>query len=805
MDGAPPIRDLRPPAGPLALEERQDFADQAVTGGLGRFMVRWTEARQAATGDREQSPLTALRALFLGYEGLAPAQRREHVLKAREILGTLASTAPQAPPPEADRPPEPAPSALSPEQAAAILDAPVTTVHGVSGARQELLANLGIQTVRDLLHHYPTRHEDRRRITAVTELRHGTDGLIAGEIAGPGESRRVRKRLITQVPLRDKTGVAFLTWFNQQWREGQFSEGQHVVACGPVKVFQGRPSLQTPECERVGRGDTLHMRRIVPIHALTKGLFQPQLRRIVYDAVQRYARFVPDCLPPAVRERESLLDAATALRQLHFPEDLDQLERARKRIVFEELFLLQTELARVRQSAKDAPGGIAFDIAPGLLDEFRSALPFTLTEAQERVIAEVAADMADPRPANRLIHGEVGAGKTVVAAYAMLVAARNGYQAAVMVPTEILAEQHHETLAMLMQPLGLEPALLTGSLRAAARAEVLEGLETGALPLVVGTHALIQESVTFGRLGLAVVDEQHRFGVLQRAELRDKAECPDVLVMTATPIPRTLALTVYGDFDISRLDELPPGRQPCDTQVLTLRQRPKAYEFVRERVAEGRQAYVVCPLVEESEKLELQAATEAFERLQAKVFPELSLALVHGRLGTAERQAAMEGFRRGEAQVLVSTTVIEVGVDVVNATVMVVENAERFGLSQLHQLRGRVRRGSHPAFCLLLAGSRSEDAWERLNVLARTDDGFEVAEEDLRMRGPGEFYGTRQHGLPDLKMADIIGDTATLIQAREIAFELIKADPELTNPEHQLLKRQIRQRVSGRMKLVDVS
>ncbi len=802
MDDSRSSIDLRTPLGPLRLEQRKGFTDEAVSGGLGSFMERWCAARAEVSEEAEREDLESLRELFLGYARLDPAERAARVAQALPILERL-------PPAPASRPPKPQRRQrqvpVSPHVAQDLLRQPVTVLAGVADKRAELLGNLGIETVEDLLRHYPLRYEDRRTLSKVTELRHRQQAAVYGEIVGPGQSRRVRGRVITEVLLRDATGVIALTWFNQKWREEQFNPGEKVIASGTVKVFAGRATLQTPECERVSGEASLDLQRIVPIYPLTKGLYQPQLRRLIRAALQRFGRYVVDCLPAEVRAERGLPEAAEALAQVHFPDSFEQLELARKRLAFEELFLLQIELARSRTGIKRGPPGIAFDVPSGLLEEFTAALPFELTGAQRRVIREVQADLVKPEPANRLIHGEVGAGKTVVAAFAMFVAGRNGYQSAVMVPTEILAEQHHRVLSELLGPLGFEPVLLIGSLKGAEKRQQQERIARGEALVVVGTHALIQEAVSFQRLGVVVVDEQHRFGVLQRAELRQKGTNPDVFVMTATPIPRTLALTVYGDFDISQLDELPPGRQPCRTDILTMRQRPKAYEAVRAEVAAGRQAYIVCPLVEESDSLELQAATALAERLQQEVFPELRLALLHGRLTADQRSAVMEAFRSGQVDVLVSTTVVEVGVDVPNATLMLVENAERFGLSQLHQLRGRVRRGHHPARCLLLVGSRSEDAWERMKVLDRTEDGFEVAEEDLRLRGPGEFYGTRQHGLPDLKMADVIGDTAALIDARKLAFDLVEQDPDLAAPECRLLREAVERQIAGRAKLMDVT
>ena len=655
----------------------------------------------------------------------------------------------------------------------------------------ETLAKLDLHTVGDLLRHYPRRHEDRARFARIADVRDGETVTLAGKVTSV-ENRPTKTRLVlTKVSLDDGSGVATLVWFNQ-WRMKQVFEklhGKRVVAYG--KVARGFASVEVsqPEWEALDDGGDggLSVGRIVPIYAATEGIGQGRLRSIIHGAVERFAGDVPEALPPALRGERGLPEIGDALRDIHFPPDLASLENARRRLVFEELLTMQLLLAGRKASAREARG-LAFADTDGPVAELAGALPFALTNAQRRVIGEVAADMGAPHVMNRLLQGDVGSGKTAVAMAAMLIAARNGYQAALMAPTEILAEQHLRGVRGTLEDLGIRVDLLTGSRPAREKAAVRARVQSGETGVVVGTHALIQEGVAFARLGLAVVDEQHRFGVLQRAALGDKGARPDMLVMTATPIPRTLTLTVYGDLDVSVLDELPPGRKPVRTHWKRGKEKAQVYEGVRKLLAEGRQAYVVCPLVEESEKLQARAATELAAHLAQHVFPEFEVGLLHGQLGADAKEDVMRRFRDGTLHVLVATTVIEVGVDVPNAAVMVIEDADRFGLAQLHQLRGRVGRGAHASFCVLLADPKTDEGAERMRVLTETNDGFRIAEEDLRLRGPGEFYGTRQSGLPALRIADVLRDVEILKEARQAAFALLAKDPKLARPEHGALR-----------------
>ncbi len=542
----------------------------------------------------------------------------------------------------------------------------------------------------------------------------------------------------------------------------------------------------------------------MPVYSSTEGLGQRQLRRLMWRIVEAFAAEVPEVLPDAVLARRRLTPLGRAVRDAHFPETEAARTAALRRLAFDDFLYLQLGLAILRSRATRARG-LAMDPPGRLVDRLRQALPYRLTGAQERVWSEIRRDMAAPFPMHRLLQGDVGSGKTIVAALAVATAVEAGYQAAVMAPTEILAEQHFMTFRRLLEPLDVPVTLLTSSVRTREREARRAAVASGAAPCVVGTHALIQEEVAFRRLGLAVVDEQHRFGVEQRARLRGKGERPDLLVMTATPIPRTMALTLYGDLDVSVLDELPPGRAPVKTVARTEAKRPEIYQFLRRQLQEGRQAYVVYPLVEESEAVDLKAATDMAGHLQRDVFPEFAVGLLHGRLPFDEKEAIMRRFKAGQLHLLVSTTVVEVGIDVPNASVMLVEHAERFGLSQLHQLRGRVGRGPWRSYCILLhAAHLAEDARQRIDALVGTGDGFRIAEADLRLRGPGEFFGTRQSGLPRFRVADLLRDAAVLEEARVEAQAIIAADPELRRPEHRGLREGLLQRWRGRIGLASV-
>jgi ATP-dependent DNA helicase RecG len=683
------------------------------------------------------------------------------------------------------------------------LQAPLQFVKGIGPRRAELLARKGLATIGDALFFVPIRHEDRTRLTPFRDLHagdvHTCSGVIVGVSPPPPRSRAPFTAM-----LRDESGFAVAAFFGARGHLARiFERGRRLVLHGKVKPHRGRLTIQVQDWELVeaGEDERLHTGRLVPIYSTTEGLPQRVLRGLMRSLVDACAAEIGEVLPPRVRAHHQLPALAGALRDAHFPQTEADLAAARRRLAFDDFLFLQLGLAILRARTTRARG-IALRPPGQLVARLRAALPYALTAAQERVWDEIRRDMAAPFPMHRLLQGDVGSGKTVVAAHAVLTAVEAGYQAAVMAPTEILAEQHFMTFQQLLAPLGVSVVLLTSSLKAREREARRAALASGEVACAVGTHALVQEGVAFRRLGLAVVDEQHRFGVAQRARLRDKGEHPDLLVMTATPIPRTLALTLYGDLEVSVIDALPPGRRPVTTVARTESRRKAIYEFLRGQVSEGRQVYVVCPLVEESEAVDLEAATEMAHRLQHEVFPDLTVGLLHGRLGFEEKDAIMRRFKDGEIHVLVSTTVIEVGIDVPNASVMLVEHADRFGLSQLHQLRGRVGRGPWKSYCILLTVPRpGEDARRRIDAMVATNDGFRIAEVDLELRGPGEFFGTRQSGLPEFRVADLLRDASILEEARREAMAIVAADPELRDPEHHGLREGLLARWRGKLRL----
>src|SRR5262245_39619421 len=677
---------------------------------------------------------------------------------------------------------------------------------GVGPQRAALLAKKGLHTVEDALFFLPLRHEDRTRLTPFQKLQPGQAQTCAGVIVGLSPPPPGRPRVPFSAVLRDESGFATASWFGAAYLGRVLKRGQRLVLHGRVGRFRGVITLQHPDFEIVEKDDDdrLHTGRLVPVYSTTEGLTQRPLRRLMWSLVERFAADIPEILPEPVRRRRHLVALPSAIRDGHFPETEEAQAAARRRLAFDDFLFLQLGLAILKSRTARAPG-IAMNPPGALVARLRASLPWSLTRAQERVWDEIRRDMAAPAPMHRLLQGDVGSGKTVVAALGVLTAVEAGYQAAVMAPTEILAEQHFMTLRQLLEPLGVTVTLLTSSVKSRVRVSRVADAAAGQVDCVIGTHALVQETVEFRRLGLVVVDEQHRFGVAQRAQLKAKGEHPDLLVMTATPIPRTLALTLYGDLDVSVLDELPPGRRPVKTVARTESKRSDIYKFLREQVGEGRQIYIVYPLVEESEAVDLKAATDMARHLASDVFPDLSVGLLHGRLGIDEKEAIMRRFKAGEIHLLVSTTVIEVGIDVPNASVMLIEHAERFGLSQLHQLRGRVGRGPWKSYCILLhAGHLTDEARQRIDALVATQDGFRIAEVDLQLRGPGEFFGTRQSGLPQFRVADLFRDAPLLEEARREAGALVAVDPELRDPAHRALREGLLARWRGKLALASV-
>ncbi len=666
----------------------------------------------------------------------------------------------------------------------AVLDTSVQYLKGVGEKRAAFLKKLGIETLWDLLCYFPREYDDRREVLPIAQTRPGQMCCVCAVPYRQVSEKRIRRNLaVYSLYIDDGTGSLLVKWFTSPQYAKKITYGEPYVFYGKRAEAYGRSELELVAMERQGVCELTGC--IVPVYPLTKGVSQPSVRRLVGQALEKAGK-LPDVLPESLRTRLGLVDLDTAVRQMHAPESFEMLGIARRRLVFEELFVLQLSLSFLKHRRGGQKGPVFTNMACVRL--FLQSLPFTPTNAQQAAISEICADLQSGRPMNRLVQGDVGSGKTVVAAAAMLAAAKNGYQAVLMAPTEILAFQHYDTLHSLLGDT-VSVALLTGSSR--GKKELLRGIAAGTYDVVIGTHALIEKDVEFARLGLCVTDEQHRFGVSQRARLKEKGDGCHVLVMSATPIPRTLALILYGDLDISIIGELPKGRQPIDTFCVGEALRRRAYGFVKKQLDEGRQGYVVCPLVEESEKSDLKAGTEFAEKLQRDVLPGYRVGLLHGKMRPAEKDDVMMAFKRGEIQLLVSTTVIEVGVDVPNANIMVIENAERFGLSQLHQLRGRVGRGEYKSYCILFTDSDNETTRERMNIMCRTNDGFLISQKDLELRGSGEFFGTRQHGLPELKVANLFTDLEVLKTAQAACAALLREDPGLKKPENRDLRSRI--------------
>lgn len=784
----------------LNLEIKHGYANRAVIGGLDRFIERWIGENQLS---RQQAMLKELITSTPGYAGKNIVERKQWVEEVLKLLETdnrpisLSNIHPVKYKKASMSDKDTKPSGL---------DEPITELKGVGENMAKRFSKLGVNTIRDIIYFFPRRFMDFSRKSSVSSLVTGKEQTAFVNV-WEARTMLLGRMKSAEAVVGDETGNIRAVWFNQPWIAQQLKPNMRIALSGKVSEFNYNKVFENPEWELIEEKELVHTGRMVPVYQLTQGLFPRQTRALVKNVLDRFVEGMDDFLPAPIRQRCKLANLSYALRKAHYPDDYAQQNVARQRLAFDELFLLQLAVfSKKREWQEDQPGH-AFKINSAGIDNFVNALPFKLTSAQKKVVGEICNDLGRETPMSRLLQGDVGSGKTVVATIALLVALENRYQGVLMAPTEILAEQHFATLFKLLSAVSsgsssegnihtftindamlpdIKIALLTGSIGSRDKAVTQEMIKTGAINIAIGTHALIQKSVHFNNLGLVIIDEQHRFGVLQRQALRQKGYNPHLLVMTATPIPRTLALTLYGDLDISTISEMPPGRQVIKTRWLKQYDRERAYNFIRKQVMEGRQAFIICPLIEESENLEVKAAVAEHERLSREVFPEMRLGLLHGKLKGVEKEAVMHEFKEGKLNILVSTSVVEVGIDVPNATVMLVEAADRFGLAQLHQFRGRVGRGEKQSYCLLLAENPSEYGQERLKAIEDISDGFLLAEKDLQLRGPGEFYGTRQSGLPDLKMARLT-DTQLLETARREASILFQVDPGLSRPENALL------------------
>ncbi|MCH7606664.1 MAG: ATP-dependent DNA helicase RecG [Chloroflexi bacterium] len=821
----------------LKLEESRGFDDHAVVGGLDRFLQHW--AGEMAGHLKE--PALVRQLTGSSYASMSAEERRRWSERWREVLQNGPAEAPGGVSTVPEHTPKTTaassrtatakkPSALkvspkvSPEEAAGkghrslpagvTVDGPVSLLRGVDVKLSARLKRLDVNSVRDLLYLFPRRHQDYSEFTKISELAPGQECTVIANIWEVREvtGGRQGKRKDTEAVIGDATGNLKVIWFGQRYLARSLKPNARIAVSGKPTVFRGQLVLESPDYEILDDGQaSIHTGRMVPIYPLTEGLTGRNLRRITWQALQEWLGGIDELLPADIRKRTGLVPLQQAIRQAHYPDAWDSWESARRRLAFDELFTLQLAVLRRRQHQREDVKGVAIPAHPEALQGFLKSLPFELTPAQHRCVREIISDLEQGTPPmNRLLQGEVGSGKTVVALAALLQVAAADYQGAIMVPTEVLAEQHFQTIAGLLsgkdrpvqsdylvsvylEALGrpVSVGLLTGSTRQSRKRELREMAAAGTLDLIIGTQALIQAGVSLPKLALAVTDEQHRFGVLQRSALRHRGEePPHALLMSATPIPRTLTLTLYGDLDISTIDELPAGRQEVSTRWLSAERRPAAYGFLRKQVQDGRQAFVICPLVEESEVIDAKAATDEYERLSRDIFPDLNLGLLHGRMSPKDKDKVMRRFREGETDILISTAVVEVGIDVANATVMLIEGADRFGLAQLHQFRGRVGRGEHKSYCILLSDTQSDVAKERLSALEQIHDGFQLAEVDLELRGPGDFFGTRQSGLPNLRMAQL-SDRQLLESAREEAARVMEKDPELKSKNHAGLRAQV--------------
>ncbi len=814
----------------ILLEAQHNYDNRSVIGGFERMVEPWLSEAQADALSSDF--ISAVHNRLHDYASLSPKSRYETLTGLwNRLQRETEETFPPLPLP-ADMPPKQATSAPIPHESPtagrpanqavpstdqkaplpkpvsqpAALSAPTTVLPGVGPKHAQTLTRLGLHTLGDMLYNFPRRYDDYTQLKPIRRLVYGEEVTVIGTIDSVS-TRQVRggRFQITEAIITDGTGSLRVTWFNQPWIGKRLLDGAQIVLSGKIDQYLGRLVMNGPEWEPLEQKN-LHTNRIVPVYPLTSKITQHWLRKLMYDVVTYWSPRVADPLPESVRQSAELLDLPTALMQAHFPTTADQLRAARHRLAFDEIILLQLGVMSQKRNWQNRTAQV-YDIPDEWLEALVARLPYQLTSAQQNALRDVKADLASGRPMNRLLQGDVGSGKTVVAALGIAMLAHHDAQSALLAPTSILAEQHYRSMIGLLagngnltgeestvisyplQPEGIR--LLLGSTSEAEKQEIRDGLANGSIKLVVGTHALLEDPVVFSNLQLAVIDEQHRFGVDQRAILRSKGENPHLLVMTATPIPRSLALTVYGDLDLSVMDEMPPGRQPIQTEIFFPRERERAYVFVRSQIDQGHQCFIIYPLVEESETTEALAAVEEQSRLQKEVFPNYTVGLLHGRMKPDEKDATMSSFCRGEIQILVSTSVVEVGVDVPNATVMLIEGANRFGLSQLHQFRGRVGRSQYQSYCILIPDTPDAAENERLTAMVDTNDGFILAQRDLEQRGPGEFLGTRQSGYSELRLANLT-DVHLIEKARHHAQSIFELDPDLQAPEHQLLAQSLK-------------
>lgn len=771
----------------MAKENKMGCTDAAVFGGFSLFVSQAAASLGELAGQDEREKFSRLAELADDYRQQSPHRRREILAQMKTLISGIA---------QADLPQTK--TAAAKIQPLTRLDTAVQFLPNVGPKRAELFRRIGVRTVEDLLAHYPQRYEDWRNLVPIAQLLADCQEMgqqpadqtvtIRGRLMEWAAQKSRTGLSIHKASIDDQSGIITAVWFNQPYITKQLLPGTQIVSHGKLEVKYHQPQILVQDYEIVEAGDPA---RIVPVYSSTERLTQKVIRKAMGTAFDQYAPLVSESLPAEILKKYRLLPKKAALKGMHFPQSMEEQQAAHYRFAFEEFLLLQ--LGVLGNGHREKTGGIPHARDPQIWADFQKALSFPLTVAQQRAAGEIFRDMEAVQPMARLIQGDVGSGKTAVAAAALLKTVRSGYQGAMMAPTEILAAQHLASLEELLGPLGVRVALLTGRTPAKERAAIQRQLDLGEVDILVGTHALIQDVVSFRALGLAVTDEQHRFGVMQRAALGNKGRRPDVLVMTATPIPRTLALTLYGDLDLSVIDEMPPGRKEIKTYAVNFDLEERVFTFIKKEILAGRQAFVVCPLVEESEKIDLQAATE-LAVLMTREFSDNRVALLHGRMKAAEKEMVMADFRSGAIQLLVSTTVIEVGINIPNASVMLVRDAQRFGLAQLHQLRGRIGRGSSQSYCILMHQAHSPVARERMKIMAETNNGFKIAEADLTLRGPGEFFGTRQHGLPELKVANIFTDAPLLELARQAAEEILAVDPGLSQPEFLALGELVREK-----------